>query len=328
MKIKLLFSAFLISLATIISCKKESTTTKNNNPVIPKVKKAPVLTTSAITSIIDTTAVSGGSISDSGSSAIIERGICWNTTGHPTIFDKRTQSGTGMGNFTITMTNLISLKTYYVRAYAGNSDTVGYGNEVSFTTLVVDIDGNIYHAVTIGTQTWLVENLKTSRYNDGGTITTDLDSISWGNTFFGAYAYYNNDPSTNATYGKLYNWDAVYTGKLAPKGWHVPSFDEMTTLTDYLGGNFGSGGAMKETGTLHWQTPNTGATNVSGFTALPGGERDLDGSYSGFGTNNYYWTTRGLPGAGWALSLDYSTANTSLNYYYDNYGFSIRCLKN
>ena len=133
-----------------------------------------------------------------------------------------------------------------------------------------DIDGNVYHTVTIGTQIWMVENLKTTRYNDGSPIPFVTDSSSWSNLTTPGYCWYNNDTTNKNTYGALYNWFAVNTGKLAPTGWHVPTDDEWTTLTTYLGGESIAGGKLKETGTTHWRTPNAGATNEIGFTASSG----------------------------------------------------------
>ncbi|MBK9327803.1 MAG: fibrobacter succinogenes major paralogous domain-containing protein [Sphingobacteriales bacterium] len=136
---------------------------------------------------------------------------------------------------------------------------------------VTDIDGNVYNVVKIGNQCWMKENLKTTRYNDGSAIPTGLSNTAWEATTNGAYAIYDNNAANNTTYGKLYNWYAVNTGKLAPAGWHVPTDAEWTTLTTYLGGVRVAGGPMKAT-TL-WASPNVGATNSSGFTGLPAGYR-------------------------------------------------------
>lgn len=162
---------------------------------------------------------------------------------------------------------------------------------------VIDIDGNVYHTVTIGTQTWMVENLKTTRYNDGSSIPNVTENTQWGNINTGAYCYYNNEPSYNNTYGKLYNWYAVNTGKLAPTGWHIPSDDEWLTLINYLGGASVAGGKMKTTGNITdgtglWETPNNGATNSSGFTALPSGYRDYpDVKYTYLNKGAYFYSS-------------------------------------
>ncbi len=155
---------------------------------------------------------------------------------------------------------------------------------------VTDIDGNVYHTVTIGTQVWLVENLKTTRYNDGTSIPLVTDSAAWSNADTSAYCWYNNDIANKNTYGALYNWFTVNTGKLAIAGWHIPTDAEWTTLTDYLGGESIAGGKLKETGTTHWRSPNAGATNESGFTALPGGHRDVNGTFSAMGDDGFWWS--------------------------------------
>ena len=160
-----------------------------------------------------------------------------------------------------------------------------------------DADGNTYTTVTIGSQVWMKENLKTSKYRNGNAITTNLTDIGWQNTTSGAYAIYNNDAANNTTYGKLYNWYAVADPRgLCPAGWHAPSDAEWTTLENFLGGANGAGGKMKSTGTILtgtglWQDPNTDATNSSGFTGLPGGYRLDFGAYTDFGYYGYWWSS-------------------------------------
>ena len=145
---------------------------------------------------------------------------------------------------------------------------------------VTDIDGNVYHTVTIGTQTWMVENLKTTRYRNGEAIPNITDNASWAALITCAYCDYNNIPSNSITYGKLYNWYAVNDSRnIAPMGWHVSTDAEWTTLTTFLGGTSIAGGKLKENGTIHWNSPNVGATNETGFSALPGGYRLNSGFY-------------------------------------------------
>ncbi len=147
---------------------------------------------------------------------------------------------------------------------------------------VTDIDNNHYEAVRIGSQLWMAENLKTTRYNDGTPIPLVTDSLEWDNLVTPAYCWYRNDPVTyGETYGALYNLHVVSTGILCPSGWHVPSDAEWTVLSDYLGGESVAGGKLKEAGTTHWYTPNAGATNETGFTALPGGIREAANSTPG-----------------------------------------------
>ncbi len=197
------------------------------------------------------------------------------------------------------------------------------------TPALADKDGNSYTTVTLGTQTWMAENLKTTKYNDGAQIPLITDAAVWSGLTTPGFQWYNNDPTTvKALYGALYNWYAVNTGKLCPTGWHVPTNAEWTTLTSYLLGEDVSGGKLKETGFAHWKSPNTDATNESGFTALPGGAIFSDGSYANMGYEGNWWTADG--------SQDWDAYFRSMSYFngkvfpYTNLkrqGFSVRCLK-
>jgi uncharacterized protein (TIGR02145 family) len=156
---------------------------------------------------------------------------------------------------------------------------------------VTDIDGNAYNTIIIGTQVWMKENLKTINYNDNSSIPLVTGNSEWNKLSTPAYCYYNNDENKyKSTYGTLYNWYCVNTGKLCPTGWHVPTDSEWTTLSKYLGGESVAGGKLKEKGTSHWNSPNTGADNSSGFTALPGGHRLSDGTFNYFGSLGHCWT--------------------------------------
>lgn len=167
----------------------------------------------------------------------------------------------------------------------------GCNKEKDIPEDVSDIDGNIYHTVIIGNQIWLAENLKTTRYNDGTPVPLVTDNTGWINLITPAYCWYDNDITRKDPYGALYNWYAVHSGNLCPTGWHVPSDSEWTALTDFLGGESTAGGKLKEAGTSHWDTPNTGATNESGFTALPGGFRGAQGIWYNIGYWGQYWTS-------------------------------------
>ena len=136
-------------------------------------------------------------------------------------------------------------------------------------SIIADIDGNIYNTVIIGTQVWMKENLKATKLNDGTNILLETDNATWISLTDPAYCWYNNDASSyKNTYGALYNWFTVETGKLCPTGWHVPSDAEWFTLIDFLGGESVAGGKLKEIGNTHWNSPNTGATDEYGFTAI------------------------------------------------------------
>ena len=196
---------------------------------------------------------------------------------------------------------------------------------------VTDVDGNTYLPVTICNQTWTKSNLNVSHYRNGDEIPQVKDPTAWANLTTGAWCYYNNDPANGAIYGKLYNWYAVNDPRgLAPQGWHVPTDLELNTLTNNcLGGETFAGGKMKSTGTSLWISPNTDATNSSGFSGLPGGCRDYNGTFFVIGYNAYWWSSSEFNTSNvWYNFLDYYNGNA---YRYNDssktYGFSVRCLK-
>ena len=157
---------------------------------------------------------------------------------------------------------------------------------------VTDIDGNVYHTVTIGAQTWTVENLRTTKFNDGTAIPLIPDSATRRQLITPGYCwYFNNESFSRDSFGALYNWFAVHTGKLAPAGWHVPSDTEWSELTAYLGGDRVAGGALKEQGISRWMSPNASATNETGFSARPGGGRGSEGGFYGMGRRGHWWTS-------------------------------------
>jgi uncharacterized protein (TIGR02145 family) len=296
----------------------------------------PSLTTNGISNITQTTAVSGGKITSDGGASITARGICWSTNQNATTADNKTTDSSGIGNFTSSLTGLITNTTYYVRAFATNSSGTGYGNEISFKTLsdtssetVTDVDGNVYKTVTIGTQVWMAENLKTTTYNNGTTIPNVTDGTTWAALITPAYCWYNNDASTNkATYGTLYNWYTVNTSMLCPTGWHVPTDDEWTTLTTFLGGESIAGGKLKEIGTTHWSSPNIGADNSSGFTALPGGYRNYDGNFITNGNYGVWWSSsESSTSNAWYRDMIYGYSIVERSSYKELDGFSVRCLR-
>ena len=194
----------------------------------------------------------------------------------------------------------------------------------------VDIDGNEYETVSIGNQIWMAENLKVSKYRDGSSIPTGHSNSDWGNLSTGAYAVYENVNENANTYGYLYNWYAATDSRnIAPDGWHVATDAEWTTLTDYLGGTSVAGGKMKETGTSHWNSPNTGATNESGFTAFPGGYRnDGDGNYGNIGSSGYFWSSSEIYSSlAWERLLNYNSSEVNRYYTNKKHGFSVRCVR-
>ena len=295
----------------------------------------PVLTTTTVTDIAQTTATSGGNITSDGGATVTARGVCWSTNQTPTIADSKTTDGTGAGSFTSSITGLTAGSTYYVRAYATNSAGTGYGSAMSFTTLdgstgtVTDIDGNVYHTVTIGTQVWMVENLKVTHYRNGDPIPNVTDNTAWSNITTGAYCNYNNDANNVTIYDRLYNWFTVNDSRnIAPTGWHVPTDAEWTTLTTFLGGASIAGGKLKETGTTHWLTPNEGATNETGFTALPGGGRFYNGAFFNIGYNGNWWSATEFNASyAWNRYMNYNNSNVYRYDFNKELGFSVRCVR-
>lgn len=190
-----------------------------------------------------------------------------------------------------------------------------------------DIDGNVYDTVVIGTQTWMVQNLKTTKYKDGTTIITNLSNTDWSNTTSGAYTFYNDSIKYKEIYGNLYNWYAVNTGKLAPEGWHVPTDAEWTTLTTYLGGEIIAGDKMKAT-TLWKPAAGITNTNVSGFTGLPAGNRNYNGLFTNIGGNGYFWSSTEFgTSRAWARLLSYNYSSADRDYGSKENGFSVRCVR-
>lgn len=217
------------------------------------------------------------------------------------------------------MSNLFSCKREAIKTAPGGQ-----------TGTVTDTEGNVYNTITIGTQTWMAENLKGTRYNDGTAISNVTNNTTWAGLTTGAYCWNNNDAATyKSTYGALYNWYTVNTGKLCPTGWHVPSDAEWTTLTTYLGGESVAGGKLKETGTAHWQSPNTDATNSSGFTALPGGDRNYDGTFAAIGGYGGWWGSSAEYDtySAWGRYMGYKSSDVSRSGSSLRSGFSVRCIK-
>jgi uncharacterized protein (TIGR02145 family) len=329
MRHKLKFILFSVLATQIIitffSCSKN----KPSNPAA----QVPTLTTAAVSDITPTTARCGGTITADGGATVIHRGVCWSINPLPIYYHDQTYDSTGTGAFTSLIAGLTPATHYYVRAYAMNDDGLGYGYTVSFTTLslantVTDIDGNVYQTVTIGSQVWMAENLKVTHYRNGDSIPNVTDAGTWGRIFTGVYCNYNNDTAQVAVYGRLYNWYVVYDSRtVAPAGWHIPSDAEWDTLIYYLDGYTVAGGKMKEVGTTHWFSPNVGATNESGFSALPGGYRNGEGDVCMGILTNFWSSSDAGSGNVWDRHLNCSYSEASRGGSDKRLGFSIRCVK-
>jgi len=205
----------------------------------------------------------------------------------------------------------------------------------SNTGTVTDIDGNVYQTIIIGDQEWMTENLKVTHYRNGDQIPNVTNNSTWAGLSTGAYCVYDNMPANADTYGNLYNWYAVDDARnIAPEGWHVPTDEEWQILAEFLGGSSVAVGKMKSTGTIEggdglWYEPNTGATNESGFTALPGGYRlNFNGSFYTMSTHGYLWfSTEYNSVSAWHRFLSYDSTNVYLSHYYKRSGFSVRCVR-
>lgn len=203
------------------------------------------------------------------------------------------------------------------------SPWVNYGS-------LTDIEGNIYRSIAIGNQTWMVDNLTTTKFNDGTGIPRVKDAGVWDNLTGPGCCWQNNDTARKVTYGVLYNWYSVNTGKLCPKGWHVPSEAEWNELINFLGGESVAGGKLKETYYSHWRTPNSEASNITHFRALPGGER-LDGPYALFdnlGKSGAWWTNGSIGDFAANRSMYYNNSRVEKSYYPKKSGLSVRCISN
>jgi uncharacterized protein (TIGR02145 family) len=300
-----------------------------------------MITTVQISSITPATAISGGNVLSAGDGAIISKGVCWSKFQNPTVTDNITSDGSGTGIFKSYLTGLEPETQYYVRAYASNDFGISYGQEVTFRTSgvialpvfnpdlvydsIYDSEGNKYRTIDIGTQTWMAENLKSTKLIDGTDIPFVPDVTLWSGLTTPGYCWFNND---SVGYGALYNWYTVNTGKLCPEGWHVPTDEEWTLLTDYLGGKSVAGGKLREAGTSHWQSPNTGATNETGFTGLPAGYRSSSGGFNSFRNYGFWWTSTDWSTTGaWYRDVYYGYNSVDRSNSNKKSGANIRCLK-
>jgi len=288
------------------------------------------LNTSSVSSITSTSVSGGGNISSDGGATVSARGLVYSTSTNPTLSNTVLTISSGTGSFLGALTGLSPITTYYIRAYATNSAGTAYGNETSFTTLptVTDIDGNIYNTIQIGDQVWMSENLKTSRYRNGGSIPNVTDNTLWSNSTIGAWSYYNNNVSNNAIYGKLYNWYTTLGDTLCPTGWGVPTDAEWTTLTDSLGGESVAGRKMKSKGITYWSSQSSGTDNSSGFSSLPGGFR-CSGSFDYIRNYAWFWSaTEYAFSYAWSRYLYYLAGNVvRYNDIKKSVGASVRCLR-
>lgn len=197
---------------------------------------------------------------------------------------------------------------------------------------ITDIDGNVYNAVVIGTQTWMVENLKVTHYRNGDPIPLVTDQLRWENLTTDAYCWYDNEPAYKPAYGALYNWYAVADSRnIAPVGWHIPTDAELATLIRFAGGNNEAAAKLKEAGKTHWLYGSAPANiaNQTGFTALPGGFRSFNGLFGQLQLEGFWWSsTEGDNSAkAWSYIMQYNNNSVSRFENENKCGFSVRCIK-
>jgi uncharacterized protein (TIGR02145 family) len=282
-------------------------------------------------------------------SAILEWNSCVDPNGHTVRYrvllnynnTGYVQNATALVDTFLQLTGYDSLSfKFKVIAYdtLGDSSACSAERAIFIRPMVTDIDGNTYRYVRIGTQIWMVENLKTTKFNDGSVIPLITDPTIWASCTTSkspGYCWYNNDSvDYGPTYGAIYNWYAVNTGKLAPTGWHVPTDSEWTVLTTVLGGANVAGGALKSTSTTYWLSPNIGATNSTGFSALPGGSRcgsncSIPGTFNSIGAYGNWWASprNGYTGS-FCRSMSGGAAAVMSTNILEDYGCSVRCVRN
>lgn len=333
-------------------------------------KNAPVVRTLEVKDITDKTALAINEITGEGGSMVTARGVCWSKNQSPTINDNKTFDGAGMGLFASVITGLEPNTTYYMRAYGTNSMGTSYGNEITFTTPTgqipdgttgtVTYDGYTYKTVYIGGREWMAENLRTNKYNDGTSIPTGHSLEQWIYLTTGAYAVYphsqidglNSDAEVLQAYGALYNWYAVETGKLCPTGWSVPTFMDFSELIQYIDPNIDpsylhpnsgyisssiAGGRLKSSRTSpsahpRWDTPNTGATDSYGFSALPSSSRyagqfiSIPGKWATWWSSSEFILTAPPYGA-WVLDMRFDLSIATMTGIEKLHGLSVRCVR-
>ncbi len=303
------------------------------------------LSTPRIYKITDNSAMCDYTVKDETEGTVTERGICFSDCANPTTSCNKRPNGSGTGDCTCCLENLEPNTTYHVRAFATTEDGTGYSWDASFTTppLLTDIEGNVYHTVIIGDQTWMAENLRVKHYRNGAMIPEVPDNHDWMLTTTGAFC--SKSPALSQRYGYFYNYYAVTDSRgLAPDGWHVPSDAEWKILEGTVDSEYpigdpiwdnhsyrgtDAGGNLKAT-TDDWNAPNTGATNKFMFSALPAGYRSPyeGGEYIEEGVAAIFWSSTVLSyNLVWGRALRYDGGGIYRPNGPQTCGCAVRCVK-
>ncbi|MFA5712966.1 MAG: fibrobacter succinogenes major paralogous domain-containing protein [Bacteroidales bacterium] len=314
-----------------------------------RVKVPPSVETVQVVAFSETTATIKSNVITEGAAAVTERGVCWSSNENPTIEDSKISTGSGIGVYESVITGLEECTLYYVRAYATSIDGTSYGDPLIFQTsgnctgtFIDPRDNTEYKTVKIGGKIWMAENLRYLPTVVGPTTGSTTEP------YFYVYGYDGNSVEEAKatenwiTYGTLYNWSAAMNGDpssnespsgvrgICPEGWHLPSDAEWDQLSIFLGGSAVAGGKLKENGTTYWNSPNSGATNETGFSALPGGYRTGANIFNTIRNNGHWWSSseNSATNKAWYRGMYYSNTELRRNEYIKEVGWSVRCIKN
>lgn len=321
----------IILISTLISCDKDV------------VLFPPEVKTHQVHNITCFTAKCDAEVLNNGGKTLKERGVCFSTSPQPTIENSKIKWGIDEGTYTITIGLLNPQTNYFACGYATNKEYSAYGEVIEFTTpsdeiifnnsleygSVTDIDGNVYKTIKIGNQTWMAENLRVTRFNNGDAIKyLDTDNYQFGASLHPTYAWLYHEKNTlGKTFGALYNWYALDTFAICPEGWRVPSENDWKNLFVPQGGSSDAANSLKEKGMTHWNFQQYEPTNASGFTALPGGGFNRFGAFTSFGAYGYWWSSTATETGAIKYNM-YNDSRTVYKYDVDkSYGFSVRCIK-
>jgi uncharacterized protein (TIGR02145 family) len=306
--------------------------------------QVPLVRTDSVSNISGNSADVTATVLDENAFEVIERGVCYAEHENPDLFDVCYDAELNTDDsFTVSITGLEPETEYFVRAYATSEAGTGFGEQLSFTTKLADIDGNVYEVVEIGEQVWMAENLRTSRYQNGDAIPEVSSGTDWASLSIGAWVYYNNDSSYDEVYGKLYNgYAALDDRNICPAGWRVPTDDDWKALeltaglpeeeadtTGARGGFENTGGMLKDDNTNLWSPPNTGANNETGFTALPGASRNSLGLFDIIEGNAGVWwsTSQTDDDNAYSRKLRFDSSAIFREISDLNAGYSVRCVR-